>query len=306
MRYGARRKKMKELKIVTHNGIFHADEVMAVAIISLANGGAVNVTRTRDESAFKNASYVLDVGGIFDRKSGHFDHHQRDFAMSRQDGTPYATAGLIWHFDSIIADEVIDSIAVEAEGYLPSLHGKKIKESVDSSLMASIDAIDTGHRRPQPGEFHLSQAISGFNTPEIMSEAQDAAFMEAVGFAKVVLRNTILSAADAAVKESIVVEAIEKQEGEEVLVLPAFLPWQALLKPDSRGFRRVVWTDPSGQYRVQAVEVEDYLPENWRGLSGEELDAVTGVQGGVFVHAAGFIGGHSTFEGIMAMAKAKS
>ena len=32
------------------------------------------------------------------------------------------------------------------------------------------------------------------------------------------------------------------------------------------------------------------------------LDEVTGIEGGVFVHAAGFIGGNKTFEGALAMA----
>lgn len=35
-----------------------------------------------------------------------------------------------------------------------------------------------------------------------------------------------------------------------------------------------------------------------------ELDAVTGLPGSVFVHTGGFIGGHDTYEGALAMAKA--
>jgi uncharacterized UPF0160 family protein len=44
------------------------------------------------------------------------------------------------------------------------------------------------------------------------------------------------------------------------------------------------------------------LPAAWRGLRGAELDATSGVPGGVFVHAAGFIGGHDTEEGALKMA----
>ena len=43
------------------------------------------------------------------------------------------------------------------------------------------------------------------------------------------------------------------------------------------------------------------LPEEWRGLRGEELDAVTGVPGGSFVHHNGFTGGHKDKEGLMKM-----
>jgi uncharacterized UPF0160 family protein len=44
------------------------------------------------------------------------------------------------------------------------------------------------------------------------------------------------------------------------------------------------------------------LPAAWRGLRSAELDAVTGVPGGIFVHAGGFIGGHTTMEGATALA----
>jgi uncharacterized UPF0160 family protein len=44
------------------------------------------------------------------------------------------------------------------------------------------------------------------------------------------------------------------------------------------------------------------LPEAWRGFRDEKLDEICGVSGGVFVHAAGFIGGNKTFEGAKAMA----
>lgn len=33
------------------------------------------------------------------------------------------------------------------------------------------------------------------------------------------------------------------------------------------------------------------MPEQWRGVRDAELSQVSGVEGGVFVHAAGFIGG---------------
>lgn len=38
-------------------------------------------------------------------------------------------------------------------------------------------------------------------------------------------------------------------------------------------------------------------------MRDEELSKVTGVEGGVFVHASGFIGGNETREGAMEMAR---
>ncbi|KAL7895690.1 metal-dependent protein hydrolase [Trichoderma sp. TUCIM 5745] len=68
-------------------------------------------------------------------------------------------------------------------------------------------------------------------------------------------------------------------------------------------------TAPGAKWRIQCVpETQDSftsrkpLPEAWRGFRDAELDGVCGVDGCVFVHAAGFIGGNKTFEGAMEMA----
>jgi uncharacterized UPF0160 family protein len=66
---------------------------------------------------------------------------------------------------------------------------------------------------------------------------------------------------------------------------------------------------PDSKWRIQAVPVSKDsftsrkpLPEAWRGFRDEELDKISGVDGCVFVHAAGFIGGNKTFEGAKALA----
>ena len=68
--------------------------------------------------------------------------------------------------------------------------------------------------------------------------------------------------------------------------------------------------EPTGKWRIRAVSKENGgfenrkdLPDAWKGVRDAELDAVTGIPGCVFVHAAGFIGGNQTFEGALAMAR---
>ncbi|KAI0389536.1 putative UPF0160 protein C27H6.8 [Xylariaceae sp. FL0594] len=68
---------------------------------------------------------------------------------------------------------------------------------------------------------------------------------------------------------------------------------------------------PDSKWRIQAVPVSKdsfqsrkALPEPWRGARDEQLDAITGIPCGVFVHASGFIGGNKTFQGAKAMAEA--
>lgn len=68
--------------------------------------------------------------------------------------------------------------------------------------------------------------------------------------------------------------------------------------------------DERSNWRIQAVskspgsfENRLSLPAAWQGLRDEELSKVSGIPGGVFVHASGFIGGNKTHDGVLAMAK---
>ena len=73
----------------------------------------------------------------------------------------------------------------------------------------------------------------------------------------------------------------------------------------------VLYKDTAGMWRVQAVTAEGTaftnrlgLLEPWRGLRDAELVAAGAPAGAKFVHMAGFIGGHTTYEGALAMAVA--
>ena len=68
--------------------------------------------------------------------------------------------------------------------------------------------------------------------------------------------------------------------------------------------------DSRGGWRIQAApkergsfELRRKLPSAWCGLRDAELSGVAGIDGCVFVHANGFIGGHGSCEGAMAMAR---
>lgn len=79
-------------------------------------------------------------------------------------------------------------------------------------------------------------------------------------------------------------------------------------------------SDPSANWRIQCVPVHESsfesrkpLPEAWRGVRDSDLDGVLTAEaqsqglppipdGAIFTHASGFIGGHRTKEGVLAMA----
>ena len=73
---------------------------------------------------------------------------------------------------------------------------------------------------------------------------------------------------------------------------------------------RLMQDDREHKWRIQAVaaaqgsfQSRQPLPKAWQGLRDAELDKATGIEGCVFVHASGFIGGHLNREGALAMAR---
>ncbi|KAF2461498.1 metal-dependent protein hydrolase [Lineolata rhizophorae] len=108
-----------------------------------------------------------------------------------------------------------------------------------------------------------------------------------------------------------------------ILVLPhrdAGIPWadhlyeleRATRTPPDRQVLYVLFPEgaaPDAKWRVRAVGVEGQsfvnrkdLPDAWKGVREEGLSKVSGIDGCVFVHASGFIGGNKTFEGALKMA----
>jgi len=70
-----------------------------------------------------------------------------------------------------------------------------------------------------------------------------------------------------------------------------------------------LYSDGKG-WRVQAVpkkkdgfEDRKGLPDVWRGVRDDELSSLSDIDGCVFVHASGFIGGNKTYEGALEMAR---
>src|SRR5271154_3301935 len=83
------------MKVATHPGNFHADDVFAIAALGLA-AGPLQVIRTRDETVAADCDARVDLGGRSDPARGDFDHHQKGGAGERSNGIPYASFGLVW------------------------------------------------------------------------------------------------------------------------------------------------------------------------------------------------------------------
>ena len=283
---------MTDITIATHNGNFHADDVFSIAALKNIFP-AFNLVRTRDLEVIGKADVVIDVGGIYDPETGRFDHHQRGGAGERENGIPYSSFGLVWK-----------KYGLEICG-----GNQDVANSVDSSLVSTIDAIDCGHVEGVSKGISLSQTISMFNPTWEEESHYDVCFDEAVAFASRVLTRFIASASGGISAKSIVAKAIEQAEDPRVIVLEQYTPWKRTVHALSEDALFMVYPSDSGQWRIQTVPVEPgsfenrkSLPKAWAGLSDKALQDVTQLDDAMFCHNGLFIGGAASFESTMKMA----
>jgi uncharacterized UPF0160 family protein len=288
------------MRVATHDGSFHADEVFAVAALGLL-GDRIEIVRSRDRDVVAGADLRVDVGFRDDPSSRDFDHHQRDFAAARDNGVRYASFGLVWReFGARVCGG-----------------DRAVADHVDATLVQSVDANDTGQRLTQPlidgvRVMTVSGLIGGFNArwDETLSpEHERERFDAAVAFARDVLAREIAAAASARRAERIVRDAIASAQDPRLVELPVDALWKQVLVPEAPDALFVIYPKRQG-FGLHAVPRElgafdnrlD-LPAAWGGLQGQDLVAVTGVEDAVFCHAKRFLVVARSHAGILRLAE---
>lgn len=284
-----------EANLVTHAGRFHADEVMATVILGKFFDEITVCRVIKLPDKLKKGTIIYDIGG------GCYDHHQIGGNGRRQNGVPYAAAGLIWNrYGGKLLEKYGDTYGV----------WKKI----DRVLIQGIDAVDNGTMPSVDYPAYtmgISQIISSFNPCWDSDESSDEAFVKAVLFSETIFDNVLKNAISRAKARVIVEEAINKTKG-HILILDEFITWkEAICLPwcqNASNIWFVVFPSNRGGYNWHGVptefagfELKVPVPKEWNGLSDEELQKVTGVKTASFCHKDGFVGGAETLEDTLKM-----
>lgn len=289
------------MRVATHSGSFHADDVFAIAALSLLDDAApLEIVRTRDPQLLAAADVRVDVGQQDDPSTGDFDHHQRGGAGERPNGIRYASFGLVWreHGSRICG-------------------GDEVAERIDQVLVQGVDANDTGQTISQPlvdgvAPFTVSHAIAALNPNwDDAASAADKrqAFDAAVELATGILRREIAAANAQARAAALVRGAIDRAEDPRLIELDRGMPWHRELIPGAPDALFVVYPRED-DWGLQAVprQLGEFanrkdLPESWAGLSDAELAAATGVADARFCHIGRFIAVAGSREGALALAR---
>uniref|UniRef100_A0A2L2YB76 UPF0160 protein MYG1, mitochondrial n=1 Tax=Parasteatoda tepidariorum TaxID=114398 RepID=A0A2L2YB76_PARTP len=320
-----------KLKIGTHNGTFHCDEVLACTMLKYAKDEFKNaeVVRTRNMDILNECDVVVDVGGVYEPSAHRYDHHQKSFSEtmnSLSNNYPWtiklSSAGLVYyHFGHQIISRILN-LAADSEEV------KIIFNKLYENLIQEVDAIDNGIDACKTTDVvykvhtHLSARIKHLNPPwneknqdetkcfKKACELAEQEFLDRVNF----YGKVWLPARDI-VKQAIKNRHSVHPSGEIMEFESGGCPWKEHLYDLETSMKIeplikfVIYTDSNGLWRVQCVSVSLFsfenrvsLHEDWRGLRDEELSKVSGIDGCTFVHMSGFIGGCKTREGAINMA----
>ena len=144
------------MRIVTHSGKFHADDVLAWSLLCHfhPNGSLFTLERTRDENIIEAADIVFDVGGIYDPANGRFDHHQNEYSG------PLSSAGMMLQW-------------LTESGWIPTSLGKRLNEG----LVSYVDDVDNGRVEERPHVPCFSRMVNLFNASADTLEEFDNNFI---------------------------------------------------------------------------------------------------------------------------------
>jgi uncharacterized UPF0160 family protein len=289
------------MKIITHSGNFHPDEVCAVAALRLLFGNDIAIVRDRDLKLIENKDaddIVLDVGNKYIPEQNYFDHHQEGGAGTRENGIPYASFGLIWkQFGERIAGSA------------------RAADTIEEKLVLSIDAMDNGIDTFQKANKHFkpylleAALISFLPTWKEKDTDLDVAFMQAVSIAQIILKREIIKAQSFIEGESEVEKAYENAEDKRVIVLENSYSWRDILTKYPEPLFVIMNDGKQTTWAVSAIRKDGVsfasrklFPQSWAGKTGSALAAITGVSDANFCHNGRFIVIANSKEGALKLA----
>ncbi len=285
--------------IGTHSGSFHADDVFAVAALSILFPD-YEIRRSRDELVWQTCDYLVDVGGVYDHEYKTYDHHFRNGPVY-PDGLPMSSIGLVWkHYGEAICGG-----------------NKSIANRVCRQLIRCLDANDNGvavsqpiHGAPEVCEVSISGVIAMMNPAD--RTTADEVFAEEVKRARTVILSTIAKSQQWYNSRSEVIKAVKKAKAEKVayIEISEDCKWMSHLFSIEGGSKILYAIYPHGeQWYMRTVPSErgsfenrKDLPKEWRGLSDDEFSAVAGVPDGIFCHHGRFICAAESHESIIILA----
>ena len=272
----------------TPSGPFHADDVLAWALLRAFAPWAPRLIRTRDEAEISAADVVFDVGAIYDPSQLRFDHHQKSYTG------PWSSAGMVLDW-------------LRAAGHVEERHAAFLRENI----VDYVDDVDNGRREPEPGRPCFARIVEAYNRGNQTLADYDLAFHRAAEMALDLLRGLSADHAEREAARSVVIAAMQaaEQSGSNILLLQTYVRWKPAYFEAGGAEHPTDWVihpGMDGSWRALAIPPSENsfaqkrsLPAAWAGLTDGDLEAATGVPGARFCHKNLCITVFQTFGGLM-------
>ena len=277
--------------VIVHAGVFHADDVTAVAlldnffypddmkyVVRVPHQADINEVKKEIKERLGEATKIIvaDIGRKYNPSNLQFDHHQYGQG-DKEFG--HAAAGLVFEF-------------LINEGFINDFEKKELEE-----FIKMVDENDIGIYQG-PWEGTIPWAISLMNSDDIYSKLQDAKFVEAVNMVSKIIAN---AKKRAAAKEETFKKLKEgKLLNEKTLLLPEYLPgWNDVIFyiPEYDNVDIVIWEDKKeGTIKARVVPDE---PGSF-GRRGRKIPHTEAGGDIIFVHKGEFFGVFKTLDAALA------
>lgn len=169
------------LKIITHDGTFHSDEIFAIGLLmefTLAENQEIQIVRSRDKEFLsqyqKQADvFIIDIGDNYDAELHNFDHHQDEKFFEDK-----AAVRLIYNY--LLDFKIMDSST-----------GSHLWEN----LIKLINNWDLGKEQKFVNYYHrpLPSLISSYNRSTEDQSVENIQFEKALNFGLEIIKNEIFS-----------------------------------------------------------------------------------------------------------------
>jgi uncharacterized UPF0160 family protein len=278
------------MRVITHDGTFHTDEVFAIALLKKFVNSNIEVIRTREEAILTESKedkniFVIDVGREYNFHKRNFDHHQREFNKTwNNDNTLFSSCGLIWDF-------------LKKRGYLKK-YSKFTLINIEKKLIKKIDAHDNGQFF-----WSMSNMIKLCNRED--NKMED--FNKGLSLAKIYIDNIFHQECHSDKLNQIFQKDLEKYDNNKIF-FSSISNNSSFLKHLSQKTNAAIiiyeqkYGEDSSRWYSKAITKQEVCqqvdkncifsalaPESWRGLSDDELKVRTGMQNVVFVHKTGYL-----------------
>lgn len=264
-----------QIQVVTHDGIFHADEVFACALLCIAYGrNNVGIIRSRDNKVLEVATqnkdtWTIDVGNSYNPSLLNFDHHMRDFDVTNSFGNKLSSFGMV------------------VEELLRRDFFAEVKESL-LKFSNKVDMLDNGVQKAE--DLSFLSVLNSYSDNEVIN------FYAALEVAMTYLLSLMNQWKEERIIDLRLNDSLGNMTEDGIIYNTDYIPVdeRANAVPEAK---LVVYKSKAGTFNIQSVnvgETKDFsvrcpTPEAWRGLRDNELIRASGGLPLTFCHVGGFL-----------------